>query len=493
MKGPFMKKLQRFLPALVLGLWLMQGSAPAFAQAGSGDIIEKLEHGEVNWTKMTVRAWGEGTPNPKHVNPAQARIGAERAAQVDALRRLLEIAKGVRVTSESTMRDYVLLNDRIRVTVEGIVKGAARVDTQYKGDRVVVTMEMPLAGEMLTVLYREASSKLRRPPEGLAGADEFGTRGAASRDDYERNLDRLRRESAEFQARRAAEEAETLARQQAAMEAQRQAEEKARQLALEEERLKAEAEKVRADAEAKAKLEADQKAAIQKQKELEYQIEQQRLKLEEEKRRAAEADLQRDLLDKEQEERAKEELRRQEEIKRLEAEKLKPASVPAAAPAETPAAAAAAVPAPAAGAAVAAVAAVPVAEFASSATTAQQKPVDPAAEVQWSGLVLDARGLGLKPALVPRIYTKSGDDLYSAQTVTVENATKSGLVGYARNVDAAARHIRVASDPVLVKGVRAAGTQNSDLIVTDGDAKIVNQTDQRSPYLRNARVMVVFN
>lgn len=484
-----MKKFQRILPVLMLGAWLMQGSVPAFAQAGGGDIIEKLEHGEINWTKMTVRAWGEGTPNPKHINPAQARIGAERAAQVDALRRLLEIAKGVRVTSESTMRDYVLLNDRIRVTVEGIVKGAARVDTQYKDDRVVVTMEMPLAGEMLTVLYREASSRLRRPPEGLAGADEFGTRGAASRDEYERNLDRLRRESAEFQARRAAEEAETLARQQAAMEAQRQAEEKARQLALEEERLKAETDKARAEADAKAKLEAEQKAALQKQKELEYQLEQQRLKLEEEKRRAAEADLQRELLDKEQEERAKEELRRQEEIRRLEAEKLKSASVPAAASAEAPAAAAV-IPAPAAGAGVAAL---PVAEFASSATTAQQKPVDPAAEVQWSGLVVDARGLGLKPALVPRIYTKSGDDLYSAQAVTVENATKSGLVGYARNVDAAARHIRVASDPVLIKGVRAAGTQNSDLVVTDGDARIVGQTDQKSPYLRNARVMVVFN
>ncbi len=474
------------------------GAARASAQ--QADIIEKLEHGEINWTKMNIRAQGEGAPNPKHLNPAQARLGAERAAKVDALRRLLEITKGVRVNSESTMRDYVLINDKIRMTVEGIVKGAQQVDIQYREDRVLVTMEMPITGDMISVLYTQASKKLQRPPSGMK-VDEFDSRlpPGAKQDAYQHNLDRLRRESAEYQARKAAEEADARARELAAADAQKQAEEKARQFQAEADRLKAEADKVRADAESQAKADAERKAAEQQAKQAEYDLEQQRMKAAEEQRKAAEAEQQRQLLDKEVKEKALEEERRQAEIRRLEEEKLKapppsapsaPAAplIPAAAPASEPSSTAVA-----AAAGAGAVGAAVVTEFAISASTTEQKPIDPAAEVQWSGLVVDARGLGLKPALVPRIYTKTGDDLYTAQTVQVENATKSGLVGYARDVNAASRHIRVASDPVLVKGVQAAGTGKSDVVLTDGDAKIIQQTDQKSPYLRNARVMVVFN
>ncbi|MCW5830058.1 MAG: hypothetical protein KIT79_12170 [Deltaproteobacteria bacterium] len=479
---------------LWLGLaFLLSFPSGSFAQAGGADIVEKFEHGEINWTKMTVRAWGEGLPNPKHLNPAQARIGAERAAQVDATRRLLEMAKGVRVTSEATMRDYALLNDRIMVTLEGVVKGAMRVDTAYHNDRVVVTMEMPLTGEMLAVLQREAGRHLRRPPSGLK-VDEFESRlpSGAARDAYERTLDRLRRDSAEYQARKDAEAAEIRARQEAALKAQKEAEEKARQLRIEEERLKSEADKARQDAEVKKVAEAERKAAEQKAKEAEYQREQQRIKAEEEQRRAADAARQRELLDQEMKERALEEERRVAEIKRLEADALK---APAAAPAVPPAGGSTGPDgAVAAGAAAGgAVAGAAVAGLATTATTADSKPVDSSSDVQWSGLVVDARGLGLKPALVPRIYSDTGSDVYSTQVVEVENATRSGLVGYARDVGAASRHIRVASDPVLVKGVQAAGTQKSDLVVSGGDAKVVSATDRKNPYLKNARVMVVFN
>ncbi len=483
-----MKSRSGVLFAMMATLSLLVGRV--YAQ--QADIIEKTEYGEINWTKMTIRATGEGAPNPKHLNPAQARIGAERAAQIDAMRRLLEIAKGVRVTSESSLRDYALLHDRVKVTLEGVVRGAQRVDTRYKADRVEVTMEMPLTGEIVEVLYSQAAKQLRRPPSGLK-VDEFNSRlsPGAAKEAYERNLDRLRKESAEYQARKAAEEAESRARQQAAEEARKEAEAKARQLKIEEERLKAEADRARQEAETKAA--ADRQLAEQKAKEAEYELEQRRIKAEEEQRKAAEAKLQRELLDKELKEKELEEERRLAEIRRLEAAKVTaPAvSVPAPAGAGTDGTAAAAAAAAAVAGAVAGAAVIE--ESATTATTADQKPVDVSADVQWSGLVVDARGLGLKPALVPRIYTKTGGDLYSASTVQVENATQSGLVGYARNVDAAARHIRVASDPVLVKGFEAAGTQKSDLVLTEKDSGVIRQTDQKNPYLRNARVMVVFN
>ncbi len=63
--------------------------------------------------------------------PGQTRFAAMISAKVDAQRRLLEIIKGAKITSATTIEDGVLVSDRMVSSVKGIVQGARMIGREY--------------------------------------------------------------------------------------------------------------------------------------------------------------------------------------------------------------------------------------------------------------------------------------------------------------------------------------------------------------------------
>lgn len=112
---------------------------PPDLPAGIERVIEPLPQG---YTPPPVIAVPEIW---KAVGP-QARLMAERAAEVDALRRLLEQIKGLRLTSDTLVRDFITESDEIRTQASGIVVGASKVATYLHDDELIaeVTMEVPV-------------------------------------------------------------------------------------------------------------------------------------------------------------------------------------------------------------------------------------------------------------------------------------------------------------------------------------------------------------
>ncbi|UCE61083.1 MAG: hypothetical protein JSU63_04900 [Phycisphaerales bacterium] len=104
---------------------------------GFEDAITPLPDGVV-LTRSIPAIW-------KTVSP-QARLMAERAAKVDGMRRLLEQIKGLRLDSNTLVRDFVTEYDEISTRANGIVIGATEVSKYLHHDELIaeVTMEVPV-------------------------------------------------------------------------------------------------------------------------------------------------------------------------------------------------------------------------------------------------------------------------------------------------------------------------------------------------------------
>lgn len=129
------------------------------ARIGADDqstLKEPVGEGWIDWTKGMIYARGEAALNAKETRRAWARVQAERAATVIAQRNLLEIVKGVRVESETTVENFVLKSDRIKATVNGLVRGASTVKVEEDpSGSVKVTVVAPLWGDLAKALLGE--------------------------------------------------------------------------------------------------------------------------------------------------------------------------------------------------------------------------------------------------------------------------------------------------------------------------------------------------
>jgi hypothetical protein len=328
---------------------------------GPADAVDRTGSGTINWTTNEVYATGIGAPPPHPVNAAQARAMAERAAFVVALRNLLETVKGVRVDSESIVENFMTKSDVIRTKVDGIVRGARTVKTQYLSDgSVEVLVALSMKGEFLNAIV----------PETFGRASGLFAPGKP-----------------------------------------------APQITV-----------------------PSQRPATPERKDEPGKPEPQR-----------------------------------------PTPPLPPVpSVPAPKPEpERPA---------------------PQTE---KKTPAQPEPLKPAPEAPSqatvafkggvaTGMVIDGRGLGLRPALLPRIVDLQGQELYVGQVVPRTNAVEQGVAGYAKDVQAAANNFRVTDNPAVIKAVRVSGNARTDIVINQADALAFRDLGNKGDFLKYCRVIIVY-
>jgi hypothetical protein len=109
----------------------------------------------------------------------------------------------------------------------------------------------------------------------------------------------------------------------------------------------------------------------------------------------------------------------------------------------------------------------------------------------YTGLVVDARGLGVSPAMSPKVYDPDGREVYGSAFVSREFAVSQGVVGYVKSVEAAQQTDRVKGNPAVVKAVEAKGPNKADLVVSKDDAEKLRTLSQQQTFMREARVMIV--
>jgi hypothetical protein len=148
--------------ALIIAALLTSVAGIASAQlAGTVSDVEQSvgSTGKVDWTTGMITAVGIGAPPAQSANAAQARAMAERAAQVVALRNLLEAVKGVTVDSTTTVENFMVSSDIIKTEVSGFIQGAMPIDKKYMSDgSVEVTIGMRITGALADTLLPKGSA-----------------------------------------------------------------------------------------------------------------------------------------------------------------------------------------------------------------------------------------------------------------------------------------------------------------------------------------------
>lgn len=351
--------MRGILSFAILYLSVSTASVTQAQSFNPNEAVETLGQGSINWTSGQVYATGIGAPPATAANPAQARAMAVRAAQVVAYRNLLEIIKGVRVDSETVVENFMTKSDIIRTRVDGIVKGARIVRTQYMSDgSVEVQLAMPLAGALMDAIV----------------PDMFGARTATLPPTIPLS-------------------------------------------------------KVTPAPESK-------QSPLQKPQPIPT------LPAPEKRPEPAKPELPRTIPPPPSE-------------KKTEPQKTEPVRP------ETQSAA-------------------------SEPSSAQFKGGKP------TGIVIDARGLGLRPALLPKIVDTQGQEIYVGQVVTRTNAVEQGVAGYAKDINAAANNFRVTDNPAVIKGIKASGSVRTDIVLSQPDAVMLRDLSKKGDFLQYCRVIIVY-
>jgi len=115
--------------------------------------ISLFGQGNVDWERRVVSAEGIGAPNPNAPNMAAARAGAINAAKMMALRDLIATVKGMYISSENTVENYMTTSDIVKGQVEGIARAFRQVGSpKYLDDgSVTITIEMSIDGDLSSI------------------------------------------------------------------------------------------------------------------------------------------------------------------------------------------------------------------------------------------------------------------------------------------------------------------------------------------------------
>ena len=113
----------------------------------------------------------------------------------------------------------------------------------------------------------------------------------------------------------------------------------------------------------------------------------------------------------------------------------------------------------------------------------------------YTGVIVDAGGMGLKPSFSPVIYDTNGRAIYGVSNINYDQAISQGMVGYSSSVSSAQTLPRVGAPPLVIKAVQVRGGNNStnpvNVVVSVDDGDRILAANQQSQMLMNGSVVFV--
>ncbi len=125
--------------------------------------------------------------------------------------------------------------------------------------------------------------------------------------------------------------------------------------------------------------------------------------------------------------------------------------------------------------------------------TSPSQPSENSHVKNYTGLVVDATGISVNPAMAPRLLDEDGKEVYGAAFASREFAVQKGMSGYSKDIKSAKTCPRVGINPLLVKGLRTTGPGNCDIVISNADASILRNSSKHLAFLKKCQVIIVLD
>ena len=103
----------------------------------------------------------------------------------------------------------------------------------------------------------------------------------------------------------------------------------------------------------------------------------------------------------------------------------------------------------------------------------------------FTGLVVDCRGLGLKPVMSPVIKNAEGTPIYGHKNLDYDKVVAQGMAAYTTDPE---KLPRAGSNPLVVKAV-SLDNHNGNPVISVADANRVLLENGKSAFLDNLQVV----
>jgi len=114
-------------------------------------------------------------------------------------------------------------------------------------------------------------------------------------------------------------------------------------------------------------------------------------------------------------------------------------------------------------------------------------------EKLYTGLIVDARGLKIRPAMEPKIVNENGDEVYGEGYFLRDYAVAQGVAGYSKQLEKALESERVRDKPVVVKGIKSAGPRRTDVVISNADANMLHSSEPCLKFMLECKVIIVID
>ncbi len=116
--------------------------------------------------------------------------------------------------------------------------------------------------------------------------------------------------------------------------------------------------------------------------------------------------------------------------------------------------------------------------------------IDNPIPTDYTGLVIDARGLGVEPMILPSIFDENGLEIYGRYMVDIRHASRHGIVAYARSEEEAMNYRAAGERPyytVALKGLKGCP------VLADRDVRKIFSGRGTVEQLKKCRVVFIID